>query len=62
MPASLAIRIARQAGMPLASFCRRDGFVDDTAGDAPPLSKETRDKLTVWQADATFFSIKQVHA
>lgn len=32
-PTSLAIRIARQAGIQLASFCRRDGFVDYTAGD-----------------------------
>jgi FdhD protein len=32
-PTSLAIRIARQAGMQLASFCRRDGFVDYTAGE-----------------------------
>jgi FdhD protein len=33
-PSSLAIRIARQAGMSLASFCRRDSFVDYTAGRA----------------------------
>jgi FdhD protein len=31
-PTSLAINIARQAGMQLASFCRRDGFVEYTAG------------------------------
>jgi FdhD protein len=31
-PTSLAISIARQAGMKLASFCRRDGFVEYTAG------------------------------
>lgn len=30
-PSSLAIRIARQAGMTLASFCRGDSFVDYTA-------------------------------
>jgi FdhD protein len=30
-PTSLAIVIARQAGMALASFCRRDGFVDYTS-------------------------------
>jgi FdhD protein len=30
-PSSLAIRIARQAGMTLVSFCRRDSFVDYTA-------------------------------
>jgi FdhD protein len=30
-PTSLAISIARQAGMKLASFCRRDGFVEYTA-------------------------------
>lgn len=29
-PSSLAIRIARQAGMTLASFCRSDSFVDYT--------------------------------
>lgn len=30
-PSSLAIRLARQAGMTLASFCRSDSFVDYTA-------------------------------
>ena len=28
---------ARQAGMQLLSFCRRDGFVDDTADEVPPV-------------------------
>lgn len=31
-PTSLAIDIARQAGMKLVSFCRADGFVDYTTG------------------------------
>ncbi|OHX14438.1 formate dehydrogenase family accessory protein FdhD [Chromobacterium sphagni] len=31
-PTSLAIDIARQAGMSLASFCRENGFVEYTAG------------------------------
>ena len=30
-PSTLAIDIARQAGLKLASFCRRDGFVEYTA-------------------------------
>jgi FdhD protein len=30
-PTTLAINIAREAGMALASFCRRDGFVEYTA-------------------------------
>ncbi|MES2074056.1 MAG: formate dehydrogenase accessory sulfurtransferase FdhD [Pseudomonadota bacterium] len=37
-PTSLAINIARQAGMQLASFCRRDGFVDYTAGQPRPAA------------------------
>ncbi|KUM05586.1 formate dehydrogenase accessory sulfurtransferase FdhD [Chromobacterium subtsugae] len=31
-PTSLAVDIARQAGMSLASFCRKNGFVEYTAG------------------------------
>jgi FdhD protein len=30
-PTTLAVNIAREAGMALASFCRRDGFVEYTA-------------------------------
>ncbi|UTH72979.1 formate dehydrogenase accessory sulfurtransferase FdhD [Chromobacterium sp. IIBBL 290-4] len=33
-PTSLAVDIARQAGMTLASFCRQNGFVEYTADDA----------------------------
>lgn len=32
-PSSLAIRIAKDAGMTLARFCRNDSFVDYTALD-----------------------------
>lgn len=32
-PTSLAIDIARKAGLKLASFCRADGFVDYTGGE-----------------------------
>ena len=28
---------ARQASRQLLSFCRRDGFVDDTADEVPPV-------------------------
>jgi FdhD protein len=47
-PTSLAIDIARQAGIRLLSFCRKDGFVDYTAApaneSAAPVLKLVREQ------------------
>jgi FdhD protein len=40
-PTSLAIRIAQQAGLRLASFCRDDSFVDYAVGVDPVTTHVT---------------------